>query len=350
MSAVRLSLACVPHMREQALGSDHEHLLARRPRARPVLRRRTPRPRRRSSTSRRTCANAFSGDGVLTNCVVPGLIRSEAVDEAAARSATATGKTVDEVFAATLAQATDPRRPPRASRPTSPALVALLVVRAGLVDHRQLLHRRRRHRARRPVGPAMDFAFTPEEEAFRVELRAFLDEELPEWWRGMFVDDERGDPRDPPDLRAGSRRGAGSRWRGRPSSAARAPARGCRPIVREEMWAHEEPRGPQYMNLNYIGPLIMRFGTPEQQQRFLATHGARRGDLVPGLLRARRRAPTSPSLAHARPTTAATTSSSTARRSGRATPTPPPTGACCSSRTDPRPHASTAASRCCSST
>ena len=40
-------------------------------------------------------------------------------------------------------------------------------------------------------------------------------------------------------------------------------------ILREEMWAHEEPRGPQYMNLNYIGPMIMRFGTPSQQQRFL---------------------------------------------------------------------------------
>ena len=26
-------------------------------------------------------------------------------------------------------------------------------------------------------------------------------------------------------------------------------------VVREEMWAADEPRGPQYMNLNYIGPL-----------------------------------------------------------------------------------------------
>jgi alkylation response protein AidB-like acyl-CoA dehydrogenase len=40
-------------------------------------------------------------------------------------------------------------------------------------------------------------------------------------------------------------------------------------ILREEMWAHEEPRGPQYMNLNYIGPMIMRFGTAEQRERFL---------------------------------------------------------------------------------
>src|SRR5213076_2662344 len=37
----------------------------------------------------------------------------------------------------------------------------------------------------------MDFEFTPDEEAFRAELRAFLDEELPEWWRTVFVDDAR---------------------------------------------------------------------------------------------------------------------------------------------------------------
>ena len=49
-------------------------------------------------------------------------------------------------------------------------------------------------------------------------------------------------------------------------------------IVREEMWAHEEPRGPQYMNLNYIGPLIMRFGTTDQQQRFL--HPMARGEVI----------------------------------------------------------------------
>ncbi|MEJ7582617.1 MAG: hypothetical protein WKF43_00760 [Acidimicrobiales bacterium] len=40
----------------------------------------------------------------------------------------------------------------------------------------------------------MDFAFTSEEEAFRSELRTFLAEELPDWWRGMFVADERAIP------------------------------------------------------------------------------------------------------------------------------------------------------------
>ncbi|MEX2268507.1 MAG: acyl-CoA dehydrogenase family protein [Acidimicrobiia bacterium] len=114
----------------------------------------------------------------------------------------------------------------------------------------------------------MDFAFTAEEEAFRAELRAFLDAEVPDWWRGMFVDDERTMP----FTRELCRMLAGRGW----LTMAWPPEHGgagasvwMQAIVREEMWAREEPRGPQYMNLNYIGPLVMRFGTPEQQARFL---------------------------------------------------------------------------------
>lgn len=40
-------------------------------------------------------------------------------------------------------------------------------------------------------------------------------------------------------------------------------------VLREEMWAHYEPRGPQYMGLNWIGPAIMRFGTKAQQELHL---------------------------------------------------------------------------------
>lgn len=40
-------------------------------------------------------------------------------------------------------------------------------------------------------------------------------------------------------------------------------------VVREEMWAHHEPRGAQYMGVNWVGPTIMRHGTPEQQARHL---------------------------------------------------------------------------------
>ena len=39
--------------------------------------------------------------------------------------------------------------------------------------------------------------------------------------------------------------------------------------VREEMWAHHEPRGAQYMGVNWVGPTIMRHGTPEQQRTHL---------------------------------------------------------------------------------
>jgi alkylation response protein AidB-like acyl-CoA dehydrogenase len=36
--------------------------------------------------------------------------------------------------------------------------------------------------------------------------------------------------------------------------------------VREEMWAHHEPRGAQYMGVNWVGPALMRHGTDEQRR------------------------------------------------------------------------------------
>jgi len=114
----------------------------------------------------------------------------------------------------------------------------------------------------------MDFAFTPAEDAFRAELRAFLAEALPDWWRGMFVDDERVMPLTREICGELADRGWltmawPAEYGGRDASA------WMQTVLREEMWAHEEPRGPQYMNLNYIGPLLMRFGTPDQRARFL---------------------------------------------------------------------------------
>ena len=114
----------------------------------------------------------------------------------------------------------------------------------------------------------MDFAFTEEEEAFRADLRAFLDVELPDWWRGMFVDDERAMPFTREMCRMLAERGwLTLAWPVEHGGSAAGVW--MQTILREEMWAREEPRGPQYMNLNYIGPLIMRFGTREQQDRFL---------------------------------------------------------------------------------
>ncbi len=40
-------------------------------------------------------------------------------------------------------------------------------------------------------------------------------------------------------------------------------------VVREEMWAAHEPRGAQYMGVNWVGPIIIRHGSAEQQRRHL---------------------------------------------------------------------------------
>lgn len=101
LSAVRLVHACVPTMRSQRWGRivnissrvalEPDPYFAAYAAAKAAL-----------VNFSKSCASAFSSDGVLTNCVVPGLIRSEAVDEAARQSADATGRTVEEVFEATM--------------------------------------------------------------------------------------------------------------------------------------------------------------------------------------------------------------------------------------------------------
>jgi alkylation response protein AidB-like acyl-CoA dehydrogenase len=123
----------------------------------------------------------------------------------------------------------------------------------------------------------MNFDFPQNAEEFRKELRAFLEQELPSWWRGIFVHDDRAIPFTREFCKKLAQKGwltiswpqeyggaGGSAW--------------TETVMREEMWAHNEPRGPQYMNLNYIGPLIMRHGTPEQRKRFLPPMAA--GDVL----------------------------------------------------------------------
>jgi alkylation response protein AidB-like acyl-CoA dehydrogenase len=49
-------------------------------------------------------------------------------------------------------------------------------------------------------------------------------------------------------------------------------------VVREEMWAHHEPRGAQYLGLNWVGPAIMAFGSDAQKQQHLSAIAA--GDVI----------------------------------------------------------------------
>lgn len=40
-------------------------------------------------------------------------------------------------------------------------------------------------------------------------------------------------------------------------------------ILGEELWSHGEPRGPQYMNVNWVAPMILAAGTEEQKRYHL---------------------------------------------------------------------------------
>lgn len=40
-------------------------------------------------------------------------------------------------------------------------------------------------------------------------------------------------------------------------------------ILGEQLWAAGEPRGPQYMNVNWVGPVLMRYGSEVQLAKYL---------------------------------------------------------------------------------
>ena len=114
----------------------------------------------------------------------------------------------------------------------------------------------------------MDFEYPAEAAAFRTELRAFLDEEIPSWWTNLFAYDDRIMPFTLEFCKKLAAKGwLTMAW---PKEYGGADADiWHQNVVREEMWRHGEPRGPQYMNLNYIGPAIMMFGTDEQKERYI---------------------------------------------------------------------------------
>jgi alkylation response protein AidB-like acyl-CoA dehydrogenase len=110
----------------------------------------------------------------------------------------------------------------------------------------------------------LDYEFGEEGNRLRSLLRGLINERIPPGFLGAFTDD-------PEDLAITQRfckelaaKGLltlswpeefggqdGSLW--------------DQTIVREEMWAHHEPRGAQYMGLNWVGPSIMEFGTAHQK-------------------------------------------------------------------------------------
>ncbi len=104
----------------------------------------------------------------------------------------------------------------------------------------------------------------------RSRLRELVHEHVPEDFLGAFTDD-------PADLEVAQRfcRTLAEQELLCPAWPVEFGGRGVsvweQTVVREEMWAHHEPRGAQYMGgVNWVGgPIIMRHGTEAQQRQHL---------------------------------------------------------------------------------
>jgi alkylation response protein AidB-like acyl-CoA dehydrogenase len=102
----------------------------------------------------------------------------------------------------------------------------------------------------------------------RQQLRRMIDQDLPEGFHGAFVAGRAGqETADAFCRRLAEENLLTLSW---PREFGGAEASVWeQTALREEMWAHHEPRGAQYMGLNWVGPAIMRFGTPAQREAHL---------------------------------------------------------------------------------
>jgi alkylation response protein AidB-like acyl-CoA dehydrogenase len=117
----------------------------------------------------------------------------------------------------------------------------------------------------------MNFEWTGEEAAFRRRLEDFLARTLPEDWERFS---EHGPAS--PALTEYARTFCGKladEGLLTPHWPIEIGGQGLDPwhqtILAEVMWIAGEPRGGQYMNVNWVGPTLIRYGTPEQRERFL---------------------------------------------------------------------------------
>jgi alkylation response protein AidB-like acyl-CoA dehydrogenase len=113
----------------------------------------------------------------------------------------------------------------------------------------------------------VEFDWSPEHVAFREEFRRFLKDALPDNWLDIAKHGPGSDQQAQFSklfCRKMAERGwLTQHWPTEYGGLDADPFRHA--IVGEECWAVGEPRGAQYMNVNWIGPAIMKFGTPEQK-------------------------------------------------------------------------------------
>ena len=117
----------------------------------------------------------------------------------------------------------------------------------------------------------MEFDWSPEDAAFRRQLAEFLEEALPGDWDELAKDGPGS------EAQAAFARGFCTRLAERgwltPHWPAAYGGRDASPwqhaMLGEELWGRGEPRGPQYMNVNWIGPAIMKYGSEAQKREHL---------------------------------------------------------------------------------
>jgi alkylation response protein AidB-like acyl-CoA dehydrogenase len=126
----------------------------------------------------------------------------------------------------------------------------------------------------------MEFSWAPDDAAFREELRGFLAAELPSNWAEIAKHGPGSDAQlefsRAFSARLAERGWLTQHWPREYGGSEATPWRHA--ILSEELWANGEPRGSQYMNVNWIGPAIMRYGSAAQK----ALHPPRisRGDVL----------------------------------------------------------------------
>jgi len=117
----------------------------------------------------------------------------------------------------------------------------------------------------------MEFDWSEDDLGHRAEFRAFLADFLPDDWDEISAHGPGSDAQaafSRTFCRALAERGWLTQHWPRAYGGRDAPP-WRHSIIGEECWAVGEPRGPQYMNVNWIGPAIMRFGTDEQRTQHL---------------------------------------------------------------------------------
>jgi alkylation response protein AidB-like acyl-CoA dehydrogenase len=114
----------------------------------------------------------------------------------------------------------------------------------------------------------VEFEWSTEERRFRDELRAVIAAGVPDRWSALIPGEEFATEFTFEFCRTLADKGLLA-----PHWPAEYGGRDASPwqfiILGEELWSAGEPRGSQYMNVNWIGPAIIAAGTPEQKEYHL---------------------------------------------------------------------------------